>query len=341
MKTVLSGIQPTGNVHLGNYLGSIRNWIELQDQYNSMFGIMNLHAITASQDQKELKQNVLDVAAIYLACGLDPEKSTIFIQSDISQISDISWVFSCLTPMGWLNRMTQFKEKSSAVFESTKKDSDKNDISNSEKANLGLYAYPVLMASDILTFHADLVPVGQDQKQHLELCRDIAGAFNRKVKTDYFKLPEPLIFENVKRIMSLQDGLKKMSKSDEIENSRINLTDSSDVITKKIKRAKTDSETEINYDQNRPEIYNLLNIFSAFSKDDPKIIAQKYQNSGYGAFKKDLAEIIVENLADIQYNIDLLRKDYGFIEKILQQGAIKAQEIANKTKKEVFSLMGL
>lgn len=323
MKTVLSGIQPTGNLHLGNYLGSIRNWIDLQDKYRCMFGVMNLHAITLPQDAKVLKQNVIDAAAVYLSCGLDPKKSTIFVQSEISAHAELAWVLGCLTPMGWLNRMTQFKEKSA------------------DNENLGLYAYPVLMAADILAYKADLVPVGEDQKQHLELTRDLAGAFNRKVGVEHFKLPEPMIIKQTKRIMSLQDGFKKMSKSDESELSRVNLNDSAENIVKKIKKAKTDSQNEINYDENRPEICNLLNIFATFTGKDAQTIADEYKTAGYGKFKGDLAEIIVEKLRPIQYNIERFKKDEGFVLEILAQGRLKASEIADKTKREVFELMGL
>lgn len=368
-KTVISGIQPTGNVHLGNYLGSIRNWVGLQDEFRCFFGIMNLHAITLPQDPKALRQNVLDAATIYIACGIDAEKSVLFAQSEVAAHAELAWVLGCLTPMGWLNRMTQFKDKSQSDIsvekarilkklqgefsESELNSGDllervlefvlkaKEDGSNKQKSGLGLYSYPVLMAADILAYQGDFVPVGQDQKQHLELTRDLAGAFNRKVGRDYFNLPEPLIIKNVQRIMSLQDGRKKMSKSDEVEISRINLLDDDKTIEKKIKKAKTDSEAEISYDENRPEIYNLLNIFAVFSEKSAQEIAKDYQNSGYGRFKADLAEILVENLRDIKYNISVLRKDVGFVEKILEDGKEKASEIAEKTKREVFSLMGL
>lgn len=323
MKTVLSGIQPSGNLHLGNYLGSIRNWIGLQDEYQCLFGIMNLHAITVWQDPQVLRQNVLDAAAIYLACGLDPAKSTIFVQSEISAHTELAWVLGCITPMGWLNRMTQFKEKSFG-----------NEA-------LGLYSYPVLMAADILSYKADLVPVGDDQKQHLELTRDLVGAFNRQYKATYFKLPEPLIIKAVKRIMSLQDGLKKMSKSDESDLSRINLEDDANDIIKKVKKAKTDSQSEISYDESRPEIYNLLNIFAAMSGKDPQAIADDYKNSGYGKFKGDLAEIIVEKLRPIQDNLRRFKQDQTFILDVLRQGNENAAKIADKTKREVFSLVGL
>lgn len=264
-KTVLSGIQPTGNLHLGNYLGSIRNWLDLKSDHDCYFGIMDLHAITLPQDPAHLKQSVEDALCVYLACGLDPKKVTFFVQSKIAALSQISWVFSCLTSMGVMSRMTQFKNKAS-------KDG------GLDNAKLGLFAYPVLMAADILSFHADLVPVGDDQKQHLELTRDIAGIFNNKIGQEYFKLPEPMIVKQVKRIMSLQDGTKKMSKSDDSDLSRVNLTDAADLIVKKVKKAKTDSLDYISYDENRPEIYNLLNIFASFSGESPENIAKSYEN---------------------------------------------------------------
>ncbi len=323
-KTIFSGIQPTGNLHLGNYLGAIRNWISLQEKNRCIFGVMNLHAITLPQNSRELEKNVLDVASIYLACGLDPKKSLIFVQSEVSEHAELAWVFSTLTPMGWLDRMTQFKDKKFAG-----------------EGNLGLYSYPVLMAADILLYHASLVPVGEDQKQHLELARDLAGVFNRRFGVEYFKLPEPLISKQVKRIMSLQDGAKKMSKSDLSEISRINLNDTPETIAKKIKKAKTDSLSEISYDLSRPEIYNLLNIFSAFSNEDPQAIALKYQSSGFGKFKNDLAEVLVEALRPIQNNIELLQQDKTYIKQVLYDGKIAAQEIAAKTKAEVFAIVGL
>jgi len=384
MKTVLSGIQPSGNLHLGNYLGSIRNWIDLQGEYHCLFGIMNLHAITVAQDPQLLRQNVFDAAALYLACGLDPKKSTIFVQSEVSAHAELAWVLGCLTPLGWLNRMTQFKDKMlkeevDRIYEEKKWGIDydsavlselaeevwnrlygnpqeirtiitllqaKNSIHEREKeklskAHLGLYSYPVLMAADILAYKADLVPVGDDQKQHLELTRDLAGAFNRQYKTEYFKLPEPLIIKAVKRIMSLQDGLKKMSKSDESDLSRINLEDAPDNIVKKIKKAKTDSFSEISYDESRPEIYNLLNIFSAMSGKASQVIADEYKTAGNGKFKNDLAEIIVEKLRPIQDNLGRFKQDRGFILDVLKQGSENAAKIADKTKREVFSLVGL
>ncbi|MDX2083257.1 MAG: tryptophan--tRNA ligase [Rickettsiales bacterium] len=322
-KTILSGIQPSGNLHLGNYLGSIRNWIGLQENHNCIFGVMNLHAITLAQDSKQLRQNIFDATATYLACGLDAKKSLIFLQSDISAHAELAWILGTITPMGWLNRMTQFKDKSS----------------NNE--NLGLFAYPVLMACDILLYHADLVPVGEDQKQHLELTRDLAGAFNRRYNVEYFKLPDAMILQSVKRIMSLQDGAKKMSKSDISDLSRINLNDSPDDIAKKIKKAKTDSLPIISYDENRPEIFNLLNIFSAFTGKAPQDIALEYQNSGNGKFKNDLSEILIENLAPIQTKLKALKQDQSYLKQVLDDGKNRANEIAAKTRDKVFEIVGL
>lgn len=359
MKTVFSGIQPTGNLHLGNYLGSIRNWIDLQTQHRCIFGIMNLHAITVPQDPKELQKNIIDAAAVYLACGLDPKKSTIFVQGEVAQHAELAWVLSTMTPMGWLNRMTQFKDKSDEAlgeiydaWESmnqeefeiySRKIRESRDNRNHKKnpTDLGLYSYPVLMAADILLYKADLVPVGEDQKQHLELTRDIAGAFNRRFNTEYFKLPEPMILKEVKRIMSLQDGTKKMSKSDESDLSRINLEDTPDSIVKKVKKAKTDSLTTISFDENRPEIYNLLNIFSAITGKLPQDIANEYETSGFGKFKGDLAENLVEKLKPIQENLARFKQDQSYIKQVLADGKNQASEIAVKTRNEVFSLVGL
>ncbi len=371
MKTVLSGIQPTGNLHLGNYLGSIANWIDLQTTHRCIFGVMNLHAITLPQDPKELQKNVMDATAVYLACGLDPKKSTIFVQSEVAQHAELAWVLGTITPMGWLNRMTQFKEKSKRpddfadVVENLRKQivkqiedksfglnhvqqvlaenilSSASERKEFEAANLGLYSYPVLMASDILLYKADLVPVGEDQKQHLELTRDLAGAFNRRYSTEYFKLPEPMILKAVKRIMSLQDGARKMSKSDESDLSRINLEDSAEVILKKVKKAKTDSLATINFDEARPEIYNLLNIFSAASGKLPEDIAKEYETAGNGKFKNDLAESLIEKLRPIQENLARFKQDPRYIRQVLDEGKNQASEIAKKTRNEVFGIVGL
>ena len=342
MKTVFSGIQPTGNLHLGNYLGSIKNWIDLQDQHRCIFGVMNLHAITLPQDPKELQKNILDATAVYLAAGLDPKKSIIFVQGEVAQHAELAWVLGTITPMGWLNRMTQFKDKTQQkTVKVVKGLSQVSQIIQDENANLGLYSYPVLMASDILLYHADLVPVGEDQKQHLELTRDLAGAFNRRYNCEYFKLPEPMILKAVKRIMSLQDGTKKMSKSDESDLSRINLEDSADVILKKVKKAKTDSLATINFDENRAEIYNLLNIFAASSGKSPEDLAKEYETAGNGKFKTDLAESLIEKLRPIQENLVRFKQDQSYIKQVLENGKNQAQEIAAKTRKEVFEIVGL
>ena len=331
MEKVFSGIQPTGNLHLGNYLGAITNWLDLQNKYQCLFGVMDLHAITVKQDRDALQQNVLLTVATYLACGLDLKKAKIFVQSDVAQHSQLAWILSTITPLGWLNRMTQFK--------------DKIGDDSAGNANLGLYSYPVLMASDILLYQTDIVPVGEDQKQHVELTRDIAQAFNRNFNVEYFKLPKPLIIKEVKRIMSLQDGTKKMSKSDPSEISRINLTDSTDEISKKIKKAKTDSQSIIAYDETRKEIYNLLNIFASFTKKNPQEIALQYENLGYGKFKNDLAEVVISKLSPISNEIKKLLNDRIFlqqtVENSLTQGREYAYEIAKKTCDEVYEIIGL
>lgn len=365
MKTVLSGIQPTGNLHLGNYLGSIANWIDLQATHRCIFGVMNLHAITLPQDPKSLQKNVMDVAAVYLACGLDPKKSTIFVQSEVAEHAELAWVLGTITPLGWLNRMTQFKDKAKISNTSLSLDSEKIvyalqkfkntnsrecldafvdiviDYQSQEQSRLGLYSYPVLMASDILLYKADLVPVGEDQKQHLELTRDLAGAFNRRYGVEYFKLPEPMILKAVKRIMSLQDGTKKMSKSDESDLSRINLDDLAEVILKKVKKAKTDSLATINFDEARPEIYNLLNIFSAASSRLPEDLAKEYETAGNGKFKNDLAESLIEKLRPIQENLARFKQDPHYIRQVLDDGKNQASEIATKTRNEIFEIVGL
>lgn len=327
MKKIFSGIQPTGNIHLGNYLGAIKNWLQFQDSHLCLFGVMNLHAITLKQNPIELKKNIYQTLATYIACGLDIKKSKIFIQSHVPAHTELAWVFSTITPLGWLNRMTQFK--------------DKAQNNNSENANLGLYSYPVLMACDILLYHTDIVPVGEDQKQHIELCRDIALAFNRNFDVDYFKLPEALIIKKTKRIMSLQDGNKKMSKSDSAEISRINLSDCNDDILKKIKKSKTDSLNYISYDESRPELFNLLNIFSAFNGKNPIEIAEIYQNSGYGKFKQDLAELLISEISPINKKINELIANQDFLDKIFHEGKEFAEQTASKTRNDVYQILGL
>ena len=311
---------------------------------------MDLHSITIPQNPQDLQNNILETAIVYLASGISPEKSIIFAQSAVKEHLELAWILGCLTPLGWLNRMTQFKEKSTA----------NSNADNSE--NLGLYAYPVLMAADILLYKSNIVPVGEDQKQHLELARDIAGAFNRQFKTDFFKLPEPMILGTCARVMSLQDGTKKMSKSDESDLSRINLADDKDLIIKKIKKAKTDSGTEITYDKTRPELYNLLNIFSASTNYAPPIsalvnnratdtllnkgkkpeeLALEYKNSGNGKFKENLADALFAMLEPIQKNIKSLKSDLNFVKKVLSDGEQKAREIAALNIQEIKKIVGL
>lgn len=356
MKTIFSGIQPTGNLHLGNYLGSVNNWISLQNNHRGIFGIMDLHAITVPQDPQELQKNILECAIVYLASGINPKKSIIFAQSAVKEHAELAWILGCLTPLGWLNRMTQFKEKKEKLdqelwkFQNTptdlinpQKTSNTSDYSNEDVSNLGLYSYPVLMASDILLYKADAVPVGEDQKQHLELTRDIAGAFNRQFKTGFFKLPEPMILGNCARVMSLTDGTKKMSKSDDSDLSRINLSDNSDLISKKIKKAKTDSIIGISYDKNRPEIYNLLNIFAAALNKKPEEIAAEYQklNTGTGKFKEDLSQAVINMLSPIQAEIKNLHNNLDEVKKVLALGQEQARDIANSNIKEIKKIVGL
>jgi len=355
LPTIFSGIQPTGNLHLGNYLGSIANWIDLQNNNKCLFGIMDLHSITIPQNPTDLKNNILETAIVYLASGIDPKKSIIFAQSAVKEHTELAWILGTLTPLGWLNRMTQFKEKSLIVGKIVTDSNDPNVIAREglealkkeiikegfHNENLGLYSYPVLMAADILLYKSNIVPVGEDQKQHLELSRDIAGAFNRQFKTEFFKLPEPMILGNCTRVMSLQDGLKKMSKSDESDLSRINLSDSKDEIVKKIKKAKTDSTVGITYEKTRPEIYNLLNIFSAATNKKPEELALEYQNSGNGKFKEDLADAIIAMLEPIQKNIQSFKNELGFVKEVLSQGEQKAREIAALNIDEIKKIVGL
>jgi tryptophanyl-tRNA synthetase len=327
MGIVLSGVQPTGNLHLGNYLGAINNWVKMQHEHESLFCIVDLHAITVRQNSNELRESVLSVAAAYIACGIDPKKSAIFCQSAVREHTELAWILSCNAPIGWLNRMTQFKEKAGK---------------NREKAALGLYSYPVLMAADILLYKATHVPVGDDQKQHLELARDIAGAFNRNYETELFPSPEPIIIGDTTRIMSLRDGTSKMSKSDPSDNSRINLTDNTDLIAKKFRKAKSDMEEGISYDvEKRPEVSNLIGIYSALSNLSRDEIINKYANAGMAEFKSDLTTIAVEKLSKISSTIKELRENQDYLEEILSAGRDKARAIANTTMQEVRDLVGL
>src|SRR5690348_11770296 len=279
MNRIFSGIQPTGNLHLGNYLGAIRNWVVLQKDFECIFCIVDLHALTQPQDPAELRASTREVTAAYIGAGIDPEHCTIFNQSMVSAHTELAWLLGCLTPLGWLNRMTQFKEKAGK---------------DREMAGLGLYAYPVLMAADILAYKATHVPVGEDQKQHLELARDIAGAFNRRYECDFFPLPEPQIFGAATRVMSLRDGKKKMSKSDTSDYSRINMTDDADMIALKIRRAKTDPEplpATIGALEKRPEADNLVGIYAALAGESREAALARFAGQNFSTFKEALSEV--------------------------------------------------
>lgn len=325
-KIAFSGIQPTGIVHIGNYLGAIKNWVTIQNEYNSIFSVVDLHAITIPQDPKKLKESTLKMIALILAAGIDPEKSTIFIQSNIGAHSELAWLLNTITRMGELNRMTQYKEKSEKM---------KEDI-----ASVGLFDYPVLMASDILLYDTDIVPVGEDQKQHVELTRDIANRFNTRFG-ETFKIPTPIIKKEGARIMGLDNPEKKMSKSAESEYNYIALTDDTDTIRKKISRAVTDSESTIKFNPERKGLYNLMTIYSLFSNIVPSKIEEKYKDKGYAEFKKNLAEIIIENLAPFQTKYKKLISDKKYLLKIANAGAKKASLIAEKKLKEVKEKIGL
>lgn len=322
-KRIFSGAQPTGSLHIGNYLGALKNWVALQDEYEAFYCIVNLHAITLPQDPKTLRQKTLDLARIYLAAGVDPEKSTIFIQSDVPEHAELTWVLSCITRMGELERMTQFKDKGKG---------------NTERAGVGLFTYPVLMAADILLYQTDLVPVGQDQKQHLELTRDLAERFNRDFG-ETFKIPEPYIPKAGASIKSLQDPSKKMSKSDDNPNGSIFLLDDADAITKKIKRAVTDSGTEITFDEVRPAIANLLTIYQLLTGGSREDCVEHFAGKGYGQFKGELAETTTEFLRPFQKRIR--EYDDDSLAAILRNGAEKARIVAAETLRDVYTKVGI
>jgi len=359
-KRIFSGVQPTGNLHIGNYLGAIKNWVPLQHEYESFFCIVNLHAITLPQDPKVLRQKTLDLARIYLAAGIDPKVSTIFIQSDVPEHAELTWVLSCVARMGELERMTQFKDKArrmtpepgtkereaqAAIFEQGFKEHG-HDVtvqptlsgSQAQRAGVGLFAYPVLMASDILLYQTDLVPVGKDQKQHLELTRDLAERFNRDFG-ETFKIPEPYIPPVGANILSLQEPTKKMSKSDENAAGSIFLLDDPDTVTKKIKRAVTDSGTEIKFDASRPAINNLLTIYQLFTGKTAKECEAHFAGKGYGQFKTELAEATVEFLRPFQERV--YEYDETSLRNILETGAEKARGVAGETLKIVYERMGI
>nr|WP_302686524.1 tryptophan--tRNA ligase [uncultured Romboutsia sp.] len=324
-KIIFSGAQPSGKMTLGNYLGAIQNWTKLQDEYDCFYSVVDLHAITVPQEAKNLRANTMQLLAQYLACGLDPEKNTIFIQSHVSAHAELMWILNTMTYMGELSRMTQFKDKSQK---------------SEANLNAGLFTYPVLMAADILLYQTDLVPVGEDQKQHLELARDLATRFNNRY-SPAFKIPEPYIPKEVGRVMSLQEPKKKMSKSDENENAFILLADDADTIRRKIKRSVTDSLGVISYNDEQPGIKNLLEIYSKLGNKSIEELVAMYEGKGYGIFKEDVAEVIVESLRPIreQYNDLLNNKDY--LEKVYAIGAEKAERQARKTLRKVYKKVGL
>jgi len=326
---ILSGVQPTGNLHLGNYLGAIRNWVETQQDYDNFFCVVDLHAITVPHNPETLAQDTYTIAALYLACGIDLNYSTIFVQSHVSAHSELAWLLNCMTPLNWLERMIQFKEKA---------------LKQGENVSAGLLDYPVLMAADILLYDADKVPVGEDQKQHLELTRNIAQRVNDqfgKKDQPVLKLPTPLIRTEGARVMSLLDGTKKMSKSDPSEMSRINLLDSPDIIQKKIKRCKTDPVKGLTFDDpERPECDNLLSLYLLLSGKTKEAVAKECQDMGWGQFKPLLAEVTVEALRPIQEKYQQLMSEQGYLDSVLKEGQEKASAIAQQTLSRVKNALG-
>ena len=327
---VLSGVQPTGALHLGNWLGAIRNWVDLQQDHDTFFCVVDLHAITVPHDPDRLAQDTLSTAALYLACGLDPERSTVFVQSQVAAHSELCWLLNCVTPLNWLERMIQFKEKA---------------VKQGDNVSVGLLDYPVLMAADILLYDADLVPVGEDQKQHLELARDIAqqrvNARFGKEESAVLKVPRPLILKEGARVMSLTDGRSKMSKSDPNEGSRITLLDPPELITKKIKRAKTDPERGLEFNNpERPETDNLLGLYAILSGKGRDAVARECMEMGWGQFKPLLAEATVAALQPIQERYRLLMNDRAQLETVLREGRDRAGTVADETVKRTREAMG-
>ncbi|MCS5575294.1 MAG: tryptophan--tRNA ligase, partial [Pseudomonadales bacterium] len=323
-----SGVQPTGSLHLGNYLGAIRNWARLQDEFEAIYCVVDLHAVTAPHDPKELSRATREVTAGLIASGIDPARSIIFNQSMVPEHAELSWLFSCVARLGWVNRMTQFKEKAGK---------------NREQASVGLYAYPVLMAADILAYKATHVPVGEDQKQHLELTRDIAQSFNSTYRVDYFPLPEPQIFGSATRVMSLRDGTKKMSKSDESDYSRINMTDGADEIEQKIRKARTDPDPLPESAEGlaeRPEALNLVSIYAALEDIEIEQVIQEYQGQGFSTFKKALADLAVVRLGPVGSEMKRLTAEPGEIDQILADGADRAAQLSRPIVAEVREIMG-
>jgi tryptophanyl-tRNA synthetase len=329
MKRIFSGVQPSGDFHLGNYLGAVRNWVAMQNDYDCIYCIVDLHSLTVQPEAERLRARTREVAAAYLAAGVDPKKCIIFNQSAVSGHAELGWILSCHTPLGWLNRMTQFKEKAGK---------------HRENAVLGLYGYPVLMAADVLLYKATHVPVGEDQKQHVELARDIAGAFNHTYKVELFPIPEPQILGVATRIMSLRDGTKKMSSSDPSDAARINMTDDADTIASKIRKAKTDSEplpSELAGLENRPEAANLVNIFAALAQVSKEEALKPFGGAQFSGFKNALADLVVSKLAPISDEMRRLMAAPAEIDAVLRDGAERANVIAKKTLRETFDLVGL
>ena len=324
-KTVFSGIQATGSLHLGNYLGAIRNWVLMQEQYDNYFCVVDLHTITVPQDREVLRANIREVAALLFAAGLDEEKSVVFIQSHVRAHSELAWLLNCLTPMGWLHRMTQFKEKS---------EKQKDEVS------IGLFDYPVLQAADILLYDTHLVPVGEDQKQHVELCRDIAQRFNYRYG-EVFILPDAFIPKVGGRVMGLSNPEKKMSKSEEKRDDSIFLLDSPDEIRSKFKRATTDSLREIRFDENRAGITNLLTLYQLMTEKDREEIEAHFEGKNYKDLKEELAEVVIESLHPLQQRYSELTSDSGYLDEMLRKGAERADAQAEKKLKEVHEHIGL
>ncbi|GAA8540040.1 tryptophan--tRNA ligase [Helicobacter pylori] len=322
-KRVFSGIQPTGQIHLGNYLGAIKHWVELQDEYENLFCIVNSHAITLPIEPIFLKSQTYELVKLLLACGIDPNQSGLFIQSEVDEHPALAWLLDCQVSMGEMQRMTQFKDKS---------------LKNPKSVNVGLFNYPILMASDILLYQSDLVPVGEDQKQHLELTRNVAEKFNRDFG-NCFKVPEPLIAKVGARVMGLDDPKVKMSKSHKGANHAIFLLDEPDIIVKKIKKATTDSMGVIAFDEKREGIFNLLNIYMLLSDESPEKIEERFKNKGYGDFKKELAEVMIQALKPIQERYQEI--SYDEVKAVLNCGAEKARPLARATYQKAKELMGL
>jgi len=330
-KKIFSGVQPTGNLHLGNYLGAIKNFVDLNnDKENEcIFCVVDLHAITVKQNPKELRNNIRETVATFVASGIDPQKSIIFNQSMVSAHAEAAWILSCVARIGWLNRMTQFKEKAGK---------------DKEKASIGLYSYPILMAADILLYDASHVPVGEDQKQHLELCRDIAQKFNNDFEVEnFFKVPEPLIQSDFSRIMSLKDGKRKMSKSEVSDLSRINLTDNKDSIVNKIKKAKTDPlplPSDFKDLEQRPEAKNLLGIYSSLTNSSFEKVIKIFEGKNFSDFKDNLSEVLIEKIVPISKEINKLMNEKDFLDKILLEGCKKANNIASDKVKKMQEILG-